>query len=137
MIRLAITLTLFFTLAITITLAAAQTRLITLGDACDWSDVTEISAYDFETRHSFALSLALVEGWRGDSFWRNDNTWNIPADAALRYQVTLRTAETWYTVSVLLAGDFAYVLAFDDYAPGTDVQHPCAALRVLALELGL
>lgn len=137
MIRVALALTLILTLAITLTLAAAQSRLITLGDACDWSSVTEISAYDFETRHSFTLSLALVEDWRGDSFWRRDNSWNIPADAALRYQVTLRTEATWYTVSVLLAGDFAYVLAFDDYAPGTDVQHPCAALRVLTSELGL
>ena len=137
MIRLAITLTLIFALAITLTIAAAQTRLITLADVCDWSDVTEVSAYDFETRHEFAVSLDLLRSWRGDSFWQRDNTWNIPADAELRYQVTLRTADTWFTVSVLLAGDFAYVMAFDSYTEGTDVQHPCAAIRLPFAALGL
>lgn len=137
MIRIALALTLFFALAITLTIAAAQTQLYTLGDRCDWTAVTEIDAYDFDALRSFAVSLALVEGWRGDSFWQRDNTWNIPADAELRYQVTLRTTETWFTVSVLLAGDFAYVMAFDDYTPGTDVQHPCAAIRLPVAALGL
>lgn len=136
MIRLALALTFTLTLAITLTLAAAQTRLITLGDACDWSSVTEISAYDFETRHEFAVALDLVRSWRGDSFYAKDH-WDIPPSAKLRYQLTLRTPDEWFTVHVLLDGDTAYVMAFDSHDAGTDVQHPCAALRVLASELGL
>jgi len=107
-----------------------------LNDCCDWSGVTEVTCFDHDTGRTFAVSLDLLRSWQGDSFYAKDH-WDIPASAKLRYQLTLRTPETWFTVHVLLDGDTAYVMAFDSHDAGTDVQHPCAALRVLTSELGL
>jgi len=107
-----------------------------LETCCDWSDVTEVTCFDFDTGQTFAVSLDLLRSWQGDSFYGGDH-WNIPDSAKLRYQLTLRTPETWFTVNVLTHGDDAYVMAFDSYTPGTDVQHPCAAIRLPVAALGL
>lgn len=118
-----------------------MTRIaLALDTCCDWSAVTEVSAFDFDTGQTFAVSLDLLRSWQGDSFYAKDH-WDIPASAKLRYQLTLRTPDTWYSVHVLVGvlvdSNFAYVLAFDSHDAGTDVQHPCAAIRVLTSELGL
>lgn len=111
-----------------------------LNDCCNWSDVVEVTCFDHVTGRTFAVSLDLLRSWQGDSFYAKDH-WNIPASAKLRYQLTLRTPDTWFTVHVLLGvlidSAFAYVMAFDSHDAGTDVQHPCAALRMLTSELGL
>ena len=107
-----------------------------LGACCDWSGVTEVTCFDFDTGQTFAVSLDLLRSWQGDSFYAKTH-WNIPADARQRYQFTLRTPDTWYTVNVLVHGDDAYVMAFDSFTEGTDVQHPCAAIRLPVAALGL
>jgi hypothetical protein len=107
-----------------------------LGTCCDWSAVTDVTGFDFDTGQTFAVSLALLRSWQGNSVYAKTH-WNIPDDARQRYQLTLRTAETWFTVNVLVRGDDAYVMAFDSFTAGTDVQHPCAAIRMPVAALGL
>ena len=79
--------------------AAITTRL--LNDCCDWSDVTEVTCFDHDTGRSFAVSLDLLRSWQGVSFYAKDH-WDIPSSAKLRYQITLRTPDTWYSVHVLV-----------------------------------
>ena len=107
-----------------------------LETCCDWSDVTEVTCFDFDTGQTFAVSLDLLRSWQGDSFYAKDH-WNIPSSTKQRYQLTLRTPDTWYSVHVLLDGSTAYVMAFDSHDAGTDVQHPCAAIRLPVTALGL
>lgn len=110
------------------------TRL--LNDCCDWSDVVEVTCFDHDTGRSFAVSLDLLRSWQGHSFYAKTH-WNIPDSAKQRYQLTLRTPDEWFTVHVLLDNDTAYVMAFDSHDEGTDVQHPCAAIRLPVTALGL
>lgn len=107
-----------------------------LNDCCNWSDVTEVTCFDHATGQTFAVALDLLRSWQGHSFYAK-TYWNIPDSAKLRYQLTLRTPDEWFTVHVLLDGDTAYVMAFDSHDEGTDVQHPCAAIRLPAATLGL
>lgn len=107
-----------------------------LGTRCDWSGVVEVSCFDYATGQTFSVALDLLRSWQGVSFYAKDH-WDIPSSAKLRYQFTLRTPDDWFTVHALLDGDTAYVMAFDSHDAGTDVQHPCAAIRLPAAALGL
>lgn len=111
-----------------------------LNDCCNWSGVIEVTCFDHDTGRTFAVALDLLRSWQGVSFYGGDH-WNIPDSAKLRYQLTLRTPETWYSVHVLVGvlvdSNFAYVLAFDSFTAGTDIQHPCAAIRLPIAALGL